>query len=103
MYEVSFNIEPKILSKDEISVSLEKVLGYMKVLFPSQDGYMDARAFFSLNEKENTYVTCISEWEFWEDLEHHRNSRFSEDKVLEEFGPDIKEKDLIIRIYEEVD
>jgi hypothetical protein len=103
LYEVSFNVDPKALSKEKLNIPLEKVLGYMKPLFPSQKGWMDARAFFSLNEKNNTYVVCISEWEYWEDLENHRKSNLSEDKVLEEFGPHIKEKDLIIRIFEEVD
>ncbi len=103
LYQVSFNIDPKILSGDKLNVPLEKVLGYMKTLFPSQKGWMDARAFFTLNEKNNTYVVCSSEWEGWEDLANHMKSKLSEDKVLEEFGPDIKEKDLIIRIFEEID
>ena len=46
LYEVSFNVDPKVLSKEELSIPLEKVLGYMKTLFPSQKGWMDARAFF---------------------------------------------------------
>ncbi|MDK2980491.1 MAG: hypothetical protein PWQ55_838 [Chloroflexota bacterium] len=102
LYQVSFNVKPDVLSKEKINVSLRKVLGYMKTLLPSQEGFIDARTLLSLNEKDNTYVVCISEWEYWENLEEHRKSSLSEDKIVEEFGPDIKKKDLIVRIYEEV-
>ena len=102
LYQVSFNVKPDVLPKEKVSVSLKKVLGYMKTLLPSQTGFIDARTLLSLNEKDNTYVVCISEWEYWENLEDHRKSNLSEEKILAEFGPDIKKKDLIVRIYEEV-
>jgi heme-degrading monooxygenase HmoA len=102
LYQVSFNVKPEVLSKEKINVSLKKVLGYMKTLLPSQTGFIDARSLLSLNEKNNTYVVCISEWEYWENLEEHRKSNLSEEKILEEFGSNIKKKDLIIRIYKEV-
>ncbi len=103
MYQVSFNIRPDQSSQLKIGQSLEKVLGYLKTILPSQSGFIDTRVFYSLNEKENIYVVCISEWDYWEDLEKHRESGFSEEKVLEEFDPVIKKEDLIIRIYKEID
>ena len=103
MYQVSFNIQPDQLSQLEIGKSLEKVLGYMKSLLPNQAGFMDTRVFYTLNEKDNTYVVCISEWDYWEDLDKHLKSGLSEDKILSEFEPHIKKDDLIIRIYKEVD
>ncbi len=102
LYQVSFNISPDLLSKEEINVSLRKVLGYMKTMLPNKPGFIDARTLISLNEKSNTYIVCISEWEYWENLENHRKSNMAEEKILEEFGSDIKKKDLIVRIYEEV-
>ena len=103
MYQVSFNISSDKLSQLEIGASLEKVLGFMKSLMPSQPGFIDTRALYSLDEKENTYVVCISEWNYWEDLEKHRDSMMSEEKILKEFYPHIKKEDLIIRIYKEID
>lgn len=103
MYQVSFNIDPDQLSLLQIGESLEKVLGFLKAFLPSQTGFMSARVFYSVNQKDTVYVVTLSEWDYWEDLQNHVNSHFAEDKILEEFEPHIQPENLIIRIYKEVD
>lgn len=102
IFQVSFNISASEISKLEIGGSIERTLGYLKTLLPSQTGFIDTRVLYSLDDEEKTYVVVVSEWNNWEDLQNHRNSSLSEDKVLEEFHPHVKSEDLIIRVYGEV-
>jgi heme-degrading monooxygenase HmoA len=102
IFQVSFNIPKTDMSKLDIGGSIERTLGYLKTLLPSQPGFIDTRVLYSLDDEEKTYVVVVSEWNNWEDLENHRESSLSEDKVLEEFSPHTKPEDLIIRVYGEV-
>ena len=102
IYQVSFNIQPNQMNELQIGASLERVLGYLRTLLPSQPGFIEARVLYSVDQPEQTYVVCVSEWEHWEHLEHHRTSTLAEDKVLAEFAPHITQENLIIRIYSEV-
>lgn len=101
-FQVSFNIASSEMSKLEIGGSIERTLGYLKTLLPSQSGFIDTRVLYSLDDEEKTYVVVVSEWNNWEDLQNHRESSLAEDKVLEEFQPRVKPEDLIIRVYGEV-
>ena len=102
IYQVSFNIQPDQMNELQIGASLERVLGYLRTLLPSQAGFIEARVLYSVDQPEQTHVVCISEWEHWEDLKRHCASALSEEKVLAEFAPHITKDDLVIRTYDEV-
>ena len=102
IYRIDFEILPEQMSQLEIGSSLERTLGYLRTLLPSQTGFITARAMHALNGDEHTHLAFESEWEMWEDLQAHRESSLSEDKVLKEFEPHVKLEDLTVRIYEEV-
>jgi hypothetical protein len=103
IYQVTFDIRPDQMSELHIGNSLERVLGYLRSLLPSQDGYITSRAMFSVDAPEETSLVVQSTWQEWTDLENHRESALSEEKVLTEFRPHVSLKDLTVRVYEEVD
>ena len=102
IYEVSFDIDADQMSSLKIGASLERVLGYLKSLLPSEQGYITARTFFTVESEETTRVAFVSEWLEWEDLKSHQESALLEDKVIEEFGPVNGYKNLAKRIYSEI-
>ena len=103
IYQVSFNIPKTKMDKLKIGGSVERTLGYLKTLLPSQPGFIDVRVLYSLDDEEKTYVVVVSEWNHWEDLTNHRESSLSEEKVLEEFSPHLEPDNLTMRVYGEVD
>jgi hypothetical protein len=102
IYEVSFDINSDQLDALKIGASLERVLGYLRTLLPNEMGYITTRALFSLSSEETTHIVFLSEWNEWEDLEHHRKSPLLEDKIILEFSPHIQLEHLVKRIYSEV-
>lgn len=102
IYQVSFDIQSNQMSELEIGGSLERVLGYLRTLLPSQPGYVTARAMCSLDRQDKTHLVFQSVWDNWGDLEAHRQSSLAEDKVLSEFQPHISLEDLTSSVYEEV-
>jgi quinol monooxygenase YgiN len=102
IYQVSFDIRPDQMDQLQIGGALERVLGYLKTLLPVEDGYVTARAMSSLDSVERTHLVFESIWENWEDLESHRNSRLSENKVLAEFEPHVQLEHVTTHIYTEV-
>jgi len=103
VYQVGFDIRPDQMSELQIGASLERVLGYLRTLLPSQPGHMNSRAFHSLDMPEHTHIIFQSTWQSWSDLEAHRDSSLAENKVLSEFKPHVALEDLATHIYEEVD
>ncbi len=103
VYQVSFDIRPDQMNELEIGASLERVLGYLRVLLPGEPGYMSARAMYSLDYTDRTHLVFQSIWDDWEDLEQHRQSSLAEDKVLTEFQPHVALHDLSVHVYQEVD
>jgi quinol monooxygenase YgiN len=85
-----------------IGAALERVLGYLRTLLPSETGYITARAMYSVDRDDRTHLVFQSVWETWEDLEAHRESELAEDKVLTEFEPHVELNDLVVHVYEEV-
>ena len=102
IHQVSFDIRADQMGELQIGGALERVLGYLKALLPVQDGYVTARAMSSLEIKDQTHLVFESIWEYWEDLEAHRNSQLSENKILKEFEPHVELKHLKTNIYIEV-
>jgi hypothetical protein len=102
IYEVSFDIGSNQLNALKIGASLERVLGYLRTLLPSEVGYITSRALYSLSSEEITHVVFMSEWEEWEDMDQHRQSPMLEDKIILEFDPHIQLEHLTERIYNEV-
>jgi quinol monooxygenase YgiN len=102
IYQVSFDIRPEQMSELQIGASLERVLAYLRTLLPGELGYVTARAMYSVDVADSTNLIFQSVWEDWDDLENHRGSSISEDKVLTEFKPHVKLQDLTVRVYEEV-
>jgi quinol monooxygenase YgiN len=102
IYQVSFDIRPEQMSELQVGASLERVLAYLRTLLPSEVGYMTARAMYSVDVPDRTHLVFESVWEDWDDLENHRGSSISEDKVLTEFRPYVELQDLTARVYEEV-
>jgi heme-degrading monooxygenase HmoA len=101
-YQVSFNIGTEAVGQLQIGASLERVLGYLKALLPSEPGFIEARALYSVDGTDSVHVITLSEWENWEDVQRHQESALAEDKAIEEFGPHIARDDLIVRIYNEI-
>lgn len=102
-YTIRFFIGPEQVSELEIGASLERVLGYLRTLLPSQEGFITSRALYSLEKEEKIELLFESVWDTWEAIQAHRDSALSEDKVLTEFGSHIQREDLTIRLYEEVE
>ncbi len=102
IYEMSFDINSDQLDALKIGASLERVLGYLRTLLPSETGYVTTRALYSVENEEETHIVFLSEWEEWEDLEQHKKSPLLEDKIIKEFDPHIKLEHLSTRVYNEV-
>lgn len=105
VYQVSFNIRPDQMDELRIGSSIERVLGYLRTLLPSLRGFMTSRSMYSVDRRKEETVNLVFEsvWETWDDLEAHRESSLSEEKVLTEFGPQIHKGDLAVHIFREVD
>jgi hypothetical protein len=86
----------------QIGSSLERVLGYLRTLLPAERGFITSRAMRSIGLPRKVHLMFESVWEEWEDVERHRESSLSEDKVLREFEPHVTLDDLTSQIYEEV-
>jgi len=104
IYSISLDIGPDKMDDLQIGASLERTLGYLRTLLPSEIGFITARAMYALDPDENGEVDLIfqSVWDRWEDLRSHQESSLAEDKVLREFAPHVELEDLRVRIYEEV-
>ena len=102
VYELSFDIDSEKMDQLKIGASLERVLGYLRTLLPSQQGYVTSRALYSLESEDTTHVIFQSEWQEWEDLNRHISSSLLEDKVLKEFDPHIKLEHLTSRTLNEI-
>ncbi len=50
IYEVSFDIRSNQLSQLDIGAPLERVVGYLRTLLPSEPGYVTSRAMYSLDD-----------------------------------------------------
>jgi hypothetical protein len=102
VYQVSFDIRPDQMSELDIGASLERVLGYLRILLPAETGFVTSRAMYSVDIPETTHLVFESVWEIWGDLDSHRRSSLAEDKVLTEFKPHIALEDLSVHSYQEV-
>lgn len=102
IYQVTFDIVPEEMNQLEVGSSLERVLGYLRTLLPSQIGFITSRAMYSLDFPQRTHLVFQSVWETWDDVTAHRDSSLLEDKILKEFEPHVPIEDLESHIYEEV-
>jgi len=103
IHEVHFDIESDQIEQLQIGASLDRVLGYLRVLLPGEPGYITSRAMYSLDREGLIRIVFQSVWEAWEDLTAHRDSALAEDKILQEFEPHVDVEDLTVQLYEEVD
>jgi hypothetical protein len=101
-YQVEFDINQQQIEQLRIGATLEKVLGYLRTLLPSEQGYISARAMYTLDIPGTTHLTVQSTWDQWEDLLAHRESGLAEQKILREFQPHVALEDLTIHTLEEV-
>ena len=104
IYSISFDIGPDKMDELQIGASLERTLGYLRTLLPSEIGFVTARAMYALDPAKDGEIDLIfqSVWDRWEDLQAHKKSSLAEDKVLREFEPHVELGDLRVRVYEEV-
>ena len=104
IYSISFDIGPDKMDELKIGSSLERTLGYLRTLLPSEVGFISARAMYALEKDDDGEIDLIFEsaWDRWDDLEAHKESSLAEEKILREFRPHVKLEDLRVRIYEEV-
>jgi hypothetical protein len=104
IYSISFDIAPDKMDELRIGASLERTLGYLRTLLPSEMGFISARAMYALEADDEGEIDLSfqSVWDRWEDLEMHRKSMLAEDKILREFQPHVELEDLRVRVYEEV-
>ncbi len=103
IYQISFYIEPDEMTDLEIGNSLERVLGYMRTLLPSQQGFIATRAMHTLPGKDRIHLLFESTWDTWEDFQKHLKSSLDEQKILNEFQPHVNLEDLTTCTYTEVD
>ena len=101
-YQIAFDVHTDDMSELQIGGSLERTLGYLRTLLPSERGYITIRAARSVEAQERVCVVVESEWDTWQDLERHRASSLAEDKVLKEFEPHVELEDLAVCVFEEV-
>jgi hypothetical protein len=101
-YLITFDVHTEDMSELQIGGSLERTLGYLRTLLPSEPGYITIRAARSVDVQERVHLLVESEWDTWQDLRRHRASSLAEDKVLKEFEPHVELQDLTIRVFEEV-
>jgi hypothetical protein len=104
IYSISFDIGPEKMDELQIGASLERTLGYLRTLLPSETGFLTARAWYALDPGQDGEIDLVfqSVWDRWEDLEAHRESSLAEDKILREFEPHVELDDLRVRVYEEI-
>jgi hypothetical protein len=103
VHQVSFDIPKKDMDELQIGSALQRVLGYLRSRLPSEPGYMTARAFYSVDKEDVVHIVFQSQWMTWHDLQAHGESRLSEEKVLQEFGPVSDVKNTATQIMAEVD
>ena len=103
IYQIGLEIGADQMSELKIGSSLERVLGYLRTLLPSQDGYITSRVMHSLENKAHVQVVVESVWQDWESFIEHRNSNLAEDKIMLEFQPHIERDELRQSTYVEVD
>ena len=101
-YQITFDVRIDDMSELQIGGSLERTLGYLRSLLPSERGYITIRAARSVEAPECVHLLVESEWDTWQDLKRHRTSSLAEDKVLKEFEPHVTLEDLTTRVFEEV-
>lgn len=102
IHHVTFKIEPEQMSQLEIGAALERALGYLRTLLPSQIGFITTRAMYSLDIEDRTELIIESVWENWDDASAHSHSSLTEDKILLEFEPHVPLEELTSHMYEEV-
>ncbi len=101
--ELSFRIPySQVEQVTGIGNSIERGLGYMRTLLPSEPGFVTARGLYSIDQANATLIIFQSVWERWEDVVNHRNSIFDEERLIGEFEPALDVRDINIRYYSEV-
>ena len=86
-----------------IGASVERTIGYLKILLPGEYGFISARGMRSIDKSDKTQVIFETVWDRWEDFENHCKSNVVEEKVLAEFDPYISMDMIRTHIFEEVD
>jgi quinol monooxygenase YgiN len=102
IYQVGFDIRPDQMTELEIGSSLERVLGYLRTLLPTEPGFITAQAMYSLDTPERVHLVFESIWEDWDLLHAHLESGLAEHKVLQEFEPHVTLQGLTSHVYAEV-
>lgn len=102
LYEVSFDIRHDQMTKLEIGQSLERLVSYLRIRLPVQNGFVLADAWYSVDDPNATRVVARSERSEWSDVEAHRESAVLEDHIFEEFDPHVSNDNVTIRTYAEV-
>ena len=102
VYEVSFDIDPKNVGELEVGNALERTSSYLKARLPGRHGFISGGAEYSVDDPNTTRIVFRSEWSDWEDVENHRDSTLLEDKVLQEFNPNMNIGTVSTRVYAKV-
>jgi hypothetical protein len=102
-YVIYFDIDRDEMAQLQLGASLERTLGYLKILLPSQDGFINARAMHSLEQESPANLIFESTWSTWEDLQNHMDSSLAENKILQEFRPHVELDDLRFRVYVDIE
>lgn len=102
VHEVSFEVCPEKMSELEIGHALERLVGYLKIRLPFEEGFVFADGWYSVDDPALIRVVMRSEWSEWADVERHRGSRLAEERVFEEFDPHVPPEQVSIRTFAEV-
>lgn len=104
IYSISFDIGQDKIETLRIGASLERTLGYLRTLLPSEPGFIQAWAMSAVKPDESGEINLLfqSAWDRWDDIQAHQASSLAEDKILLEFEPHVTLDELRVRIYDEV-
>ncbi len=103
IYLTVFDMEARDIGQLEIGRSMQLSLAYLKAFLANEPGFINARAMYSLADKEITHIMFESTWEDWASLTNHREkSPFAEGKMLHQFELKVEPFNFASDIYEEI-
>ena len=86
-YQIGFDIHTDDMNELAIGGSLERTLGYLRTLLPSEPGYITIRAARSIDVNDHVHLQVESEWETWQELDQHRAVSGQLVRVFHRRGP----------------
>ena len=81
VHVVSFEIKPSMMTELEIGHALERVVGYLKIRLPVEEGFVFADGWYSVDDPKSIRIVMRSEWSDWTDIVKHHDSQLAEERA----------------------